>query len=493
MPHPVRVGAILGAVLAALLLFLPSPGRAAEPRDAATLTKEYCVTCHNQNLVGSPAPNLVDPLWTYGGSDEAILRNIRQGFPAAGMQAFEGILTEPEMRSILSYIRTLSAEYAAGRITHPSQPVSVPLQTELAGVRIETYVADLETPWGIAFLPDGGMLVSEREGRLRVIREGKLQPAPVRGLPRIFVKQDGGLLDVALHPDFAKNGWVYLAYVEAGVRADTSMTVVIRGKIHDGRWADQQEIFRAPPERYYPGHIHYGCRFLFDQSGHLFFTIGDRGRSEDAQDLASPCGKIHRVMDDGRIPPDNPFVRQTGAWPSIWTLGNRHPQGLIFHPVTGHLWESEHGPSGGDEINRIEGGRNYGWPVVSSGTDRRMRFLTEKPGMESPLAEWTPSVAPAGIDFYTGESLPGWKNHLFVACLGGEQLKRLETNGDRVTHQEIVFKGLGRVRDVATGPDGLLYLAMNTPGRIARLVPDAAVGKALATRSKPSASAALKP
>lgn len=489
MPHPV----LRGICPAALLLLAPGLVWSAEPRDAAALTKEYCVTCHNQNLVGSPAPNLVDPLWTYGGSDEAILRNIRQGFPAAGMQPFEGVLTEPEMRSIIRYLRSLAIDYAAGRITHPSQPVSVPLKTERAGVRIETVVADLETPWGIAFLPGGGMLVSEREGRLRVIRDGKLQAEPIRDLPRIFVKQDGGLLDVAVHPDFARNGWVYLAYVESGVKPDTSMTVVVRGKIREGRWIDNQEIFRAPPERYYPGHIHYGCRFLFDDTGHLFFTIGDRGRSEDAQDLTSPCGKIHRVMDDGSIPIDNPFVRHPGAWPSIWTLGNRHPQGLIFHPVTGKLWESEHGPSGGDEVNRIEGGRNYGWPVVSSGTDRRMQFLAEKPGMESPLAAWTPSVAPAGIEFYTGDKVPAWKNHLFVACLGGEQLKRLETDGDRVTYQEIVFKGLGRVRDVVTGPDGLLYLAMNTPGRIARLVPDATVGKSTDAVAKPDSALLLKP
>lgn len=489
MPLPFRCG----AGIAALLLLLPAPVRSAEPRGASALTQEFCVSCHNQNLVGSPAPNLLDPLWTNGGSDDAILRNIRQGFPASGMPAFAGVLTEPEMRSIIGYLRSLAVDYAAGRITHPTQPKSLQLATELAGMRIETYVADLETPWGIAFLPDGGMLVSEREGRLRLIRAGKLEREPVRDLPRAFVKQDGGLLDVAIHPDFARNRWIYLAYVEAGIRADTSMTVVIRGRIREGHWVDQQEIFRAPPERYYSGHIHYGCRFLFDRAGHLFFTIGDRGHSEDAQDLASPCGKIHRVMDDGRIPPDNPFVNQTGAWPSIWTLGNRHPQGLMFHPLTGKLWESEHGPSGGDEVNRIEGGRNYGWPVVSSGTDRRMQFLPEKSGMESPLAAWTPSVAPAGIEFYTGDKVPAWKNNLFVACLGGEQLKRLETNGDHVTHEEIVFKGLGRVRDVVTGPDGLLYLAMNTPGRIARLVPDESVAKASNANPKSAGTVLLKP
>jgi aldose sugar dehydrogenase len=440
-------------------------------RDPAAIAGEHCVKCHNQNLVGSPAPNLVDGLTLYGGNDESLLKSIRQGFPQSGMPGFEGVLSDDEIRGVVAYIRKLQPEYAAGRIKHPAQPPSVWLGSERHAFTVETFVDGLETPWGIAFLPEGKILVTEREGRLRLIVNGKLAAEPIRGTPQAFVRQDGGLLDVIAHPDFAKNGWIYLAYCDNGPTSETSMTVVVRGRIRGNEWVEQQEIFRAPPERYYPGFIHYGCRFLFDGAGHLFFSIGDRGKPDDSQDLASPCGKIHRVFDDGRIPPDNPFVKRAGAWPSIWSYGNRHPQGLMWHPVTGKLWATEHGPSGGDELNRIEGGRNYGWPIASNGTDRRMQFVAVREGMEAPLAHWTPSVAPAGIDFYTGDKFPAWKNHLFIACLGGEQLKRIETNGDRVTHQEIVFRGLGRVRDVTTGPDGLIYLAMNTPGRIARLVP----------------------
>ncbi|MFM8334013.1 MAG: PQQ-dependent sugar dehydrogenase, partial [Opitutaceae bacterium] len=199
------------------------------------------------------------------------------------------------------------------------------------------------------------------------------------------------------------------------------------------------------------------------------------GAPDAAQDPASPLGKIHRVLDDGGVPADNPFAGRAGAWPTVWTLGNRHAQGLKFHPVTGDLWESEHGPSGGDEINVIVAGANYGWPLTSRGTDRRRVFATDAPGTRQPIVAWTPSVAPSGIEFYTGDKFPSWRNHLFVACLGGEQLKRLEIDGQRVVREEIVFKGYGRVRDVITGPDGLLYLAINSPGRIARLVPDAAV------------------
>ena len=455
-----------------LLLLAPAWALAAEPRDPAKLVAEHCVTCHNQNLVGSPAPNLVDPLWTHGGSDESILRNIRQGFPQSGMPGYEGVLTEPEMRGIIRHIRSLAPEYSAGRITHPRPPAVLPLATELHPARLETWIEGVETPWGIEFLPDGRLLVTEREGRLRIIRDGKLDPAAVRGLPKALVKQDGGLLDVIAHPRFAENGWIYLAYVETGRDPATSMTVVVRGRIRDGAWVDQQDIFRGPPETYVKGWIHYGCRFLFDREERLFFTIGERGVPEAAQDLASPLGKIHRVLDDGRIPPDNPFVGRSGVWPSIWTLGNRHAQGLKFHPVTGALWESEHGPSGGDEINVIVAGANYGWPVTSRGTDRRLTFSAGDASMRPPVTAWTPSVAPSGIEFYSGARFPRWRNHLFVACLGGEQLKRLETDGDRVVREEIIFKGYGRVRDVVTGPDGLLYLAMNSPGRIARLVPD---------------------
>lgn len=470
-PMPSLCRLLAASAVSLFLLRISSP--AAAPREPAAIVAEHCASCHNQNLVGSPAPNLVDHLWTHGGSDEAILRNIRQGFPASGMQAYEGVLTDAEMRGVVRYMRSLAPEYAAGRIKHPTPPASLALTSERHGFRLETYVSDLETPWGIAFVPDGRIFVSEREGRLRVIKDGRLDPRPVRNTPVVLARQDGGLMDVIAHPDFARNGWLYLAYTEAGKVADTSMTVVVRGRVRDGAWVDQQEIFRAPPQYYYRGYIHYGCRFLFDREGHLFFTIGDRGKPEDAQDPSNPNGKIHRVMDDGRAPRDNPFVGRAGAWESIWTLGNRHPQGMQFHPVTGKMWATEHGPTGGDELNRIDGGRNYGWPLISNGTDRRIgEFGPPRAGLELPLAHWSPSVAPAGIDFYTGDKFPRWKNHLFIGCLGGEQLKRIETDGDRVVQQEIVFKGMGRVRDVVTGPDGLIYLAMNTPGRIARLVPE---------------------
>jgi glucose/arabinose dehydrogenase len=242
------------------------------------------------------------------------------------------------------------------------------------------------------------------------------------------------------------------------------MTVIVRGKIKNNEWVDQQVIFRAAPEFYSPTNYHYGSRFIFDKQGHLFFSIGEKGQMPDAQDLSKPIGKIHRVNDDGTIPKDNPLVNRSGAVPSIWSYGHRNPQGLAWDPVSGKLWESEHGPQGGDEINIIEPGRNYGWGVITHGVQPGIT-KREQEGMEQPIVYFTPSIAPSGIAFYTGDRYPGWKNNLFVSALGGQQLRRLEISGDAVTHQELVFNQFGRVHDVIVGPDGYLYTTLQVPGQ----------------------------
>ena len=442
------------------------------PRAPEKIVAEVCVNCHGTNLTGIPAPNLLDYFWNHGGREADVRRSITDGWPETGMPAFRGVLSEEEINGLVAYLQRQRNEFLGGRIKIPTPPAQLTISSERHAFRFETLVSGLDTPWGIAFLPDGTMLVTERVGRLRIVANGQLDPTPISGLPTIYVKQDGGLLDVAVHPDYAKNGWVYLAYVETGTAPNTSMTVVIRGRIKDHGWGDQETLFRADQKHYTPiDTSHYGCRFLFDRAGHLFFSIGDRGRPDDAQDLASPLGKIHRIFDDGRIPPDNPVVNRAGALGSIWSYGHRHPQGLQFHPGTGRFWSTEHGPTGGDEINVIDAGHNYGWPIVSNGTDARRKYEASRPDMDSPLAFWTPSIAPSGIEFYTGNRFPRWKNSLFIAGLGGQQLRRLETDGDRVAHQEVLFRELGRVREVVTGPDGLLYLALNAPDRLARLVP----------------------
>jgi len=467
------ISRLIGILVRALLpLVLTVEAAASSPRSPVEIVNTMCAGCHSSTLTGGAGPSLVDSYWNHGDSDESIARSIRDGWPLSRMPPFGRVLSEAEIDGLVAYIHHQGEEFAQGRLKIPPPPPDQTISSEKATFRLETFASNLEIPWGIEFLPDDKILVSERPGRLRLIDHGKLQAEPISGTPTVFFRQDGGLLDVISHPDYAKNGWIYLAYSEEGKTPGTSMTVVVRGRIRSGRWVDQEDIFRAPPSLYYNGYIHYGCRFLFDSENHLFFTLGERGRSKQAQDLSSPLGKIHRVMDDGRIPSDNPFVKQPGALGSIWSYGHRHPQGLAWHPITGKLWESEHGPTGGDELNRIEPGRNYGWPVISNGTDWQVKIEgTTREGMESPRKFWTPAIAPSGIGFYTGNRFPQWKNNLFVAALVKEALLRLELDGENVVHEEVVFDGMGRVRDVTTGPDGLIYVSLEGPGRIMRLVP----------------------
>jgi glucose/arabinose dehydrogenase len=264
-----------------------------------------------------------------------------------------------------------------------------------------------------------------------------------------------------------------------------SMTVFIRGKLNaNDEWVDQELLYRAPSDLYTTSGAHYGTRFIFDDNGHVFYSLGERGDFHNAQELTNPLGKVHRINDDGTIPSDNPFVDTPGAVKSIWSYGNRNPQGFAWGPGTGLLWESEHGPTGGDEINIIEKGKDYGWGVATMGTQNGITQRTA-PGMVDPIVYYTPTIAPSGIGFYTGDRYPGWKDNLFVCALRGEQLRRLEISGREVTHQEVVFEQFGRIRDIATGPDGLIYLLQQdptgggtgiplsgeTPGKVLRLIP----------------------
>lgn len=339
--------------------------------------------------------------------------------------------------------------------------------------RMEVIARDLETPWALAFLPDGRALITERPGRLRIVDKGKLLP-PVTGTPAVWEKQDGGLLDVEVHPRYARNGWIYLSYSEAmpghtptpALRDPPSMTVIVRGRISKANaWTDQQVVFRASGAVYNSSNAHYGSRFLFDRNNRLYFSLGDKQVLAHAQDLSKATGKIHRITDDGKVPADNPFVKRKDALPTIWSYGHRNPQGLAWDPATGKLWSSEHGPNGGDEINLIEPGRNYGWGVITMGTEPGLTKRAEA-GMEQPIVHYTPTIAPTGMTFYTGDVYPGWKNSLFVAALAGQQLRRLEISGTSVVHQERVFSQFGRVRDVAVGRDGYLYVLLQRPGQV---------------------------
>ena len=340
--------------------------------------------------------------------------------------------------------------------------------------RVVTMTRGLEHPWGLAFLPDGRWLVTERPGRLRLVAvDGTLDPQPVTGLPTIAIHGQGGLLDVALHPGFAENGLIYLSYAargEGGVG-----TEVARGRLVDHRLENVEVLFRQQPKS--SGGRHFGSRLVFDRQGYLYITLGDRGEQERAQKMDDLAGKIVRLHDDGRIPADNPFVDRPGARPEIYSLGNRNVQGAALHPLTGELWAQEHGPQGGDEVNVIRAGRNYGWPVITYGVEyvvgTKIGEGTHKPGMEQPLHVWVPSIAPSGMAFYQGDRFPRWRGDLFVGALKDQMLVRLRFDGEKRVEEERLLKGvLGRIRDVRAGPDGYLYLLTDSPdGVIARLEP----------------------
>lgn len=332
---------------------------------------------------------------------------------------------------------------------------------------------DLHHPWSMAFLPDGEIIISERSGQLRRIVDGELLARPVSGLPGIRQYGQGGLMGLALHPQFAKNRWLYFAYASADI--DGYSTHVARGKYQDGALTDVQTIFAANPKS--PGGRHFGGRLLFDRKGYLFITLGDRGQRELAQQTDSHTGSIIRVHDDGRVPADNPFVNVSDHLPEIYTYGNRNVQGATLHPQTGIVWTHEHGPQGGDEINVVRAGVNYGWPIITYGEEygggEVGKGLTEQEGLAQPLHYWTPSIAPSGMTFVSGDKYPDWQGSLLVGSLKFRLLVRLTVNGEQVTEVERLLKNqLGRIRAVQQAPDGYLYvLTDSNDGALYRLEP----------------------
>jgi aldose sugar dehydrogenase len=351
-----------------------------------------------------------------------------------------------------------AAVASAGGRSAAAQPFEV--QTERYRVRVAPLALGLDHPWGIDFMPDGGFLVTERAGRLRRVRAGGvLDPTPITNLPNLVVAGQGGLLDVALDPDFGANGWVYLTY--AGGAPGATFTGLARGKLVGGRLEPLQLLFQSRPTA--NSTIHYGSRIVF-RRGNLFLSIGERGDRDRAQRLSDYGGKIVRLRRDGRIPSDNPFVGVAGALPGIWALGIRNPQGMALHPATNQIWECEHGPMGGDELNVIYKGANYGWPVITHGKDydgSTIGIGTSKEGMRQPRRYWTPSIAPSGLSFYAGGLFPAWRGNVFMGALKYRMLVRLELDaaGYAVVHEEQLLKdAIGRVRQVRPGPDGKLYV-----------------------------------
>ena len=467
--------------------------------DAPTTYTENCASCHGVDLTGGRATSLFSPALQAERSDAELRNTILNGIPANGMPAFKGQLDDARIGRLLAYLRIRGGQLAkAGPAT--KDPTDLVLKTKKQTVKIDVVASGIDTPWGEAFLPDGRLLVTERPGKIRIVDvKNKGVPATVTGAPKPWVRQDGGFFDIAVARS-GKDTWIYLSYAEVlpgydkplpapgpmaagGPGLPPAMTRIVRGQINaKNEWVNQQDIFRAPDSMYTPSVIHYGSRFLVDGKGHIFYTLGDRGDMTHSQKLDSPLGKIHRVNLDGSAPADNPFVKTPGAIKTIWSVGNRNAEGLSYDPRTGLLWESEHGPTGGDEINIIEKGKNYGWGVVSMGLQPGIT-LQHKDGMVDPIKYYTPAIGPSGITFNTGSKYPGWKNNLFLTALTGQKLFRYEIDGRKITEQEILWDQYGRTRAVIMGPDGLLYVILqnstgsptgtgaSTPGMVLRLVP----------------------
>jgi len=340
------------------------------------------------------------------------------------------------------------------------------------GFRTEVVAEGIDVPWGMTWLPSGDMLVTNRGGQLYRVRDGQVS-APLGGVPEVHVNGQGGLLDIVAHPNHVENGWLYITY-SSPEGGGGSHTAIMRAKLEGDSLVEQQVLYKG--EENSGRGQHYGSRIAFDSAGYLYFSIGDRGAHfENVQQLDRDGGKIYRLHDDGRIPADNPFVNTPGAKAAVYSYGHRNPQGMTVHPITGQIWANEHGPMGGDEINVIQAGRNYGWPIIGYGIDYNGQPLAEatsREGVEQPVFYWDPSIAPSGMAFITSDNYgPDLKGHLLVGSLKFRNMVHLVLDGNRVTATENVFQGIGRVRNIKQGPDGYIYVATEGDG-IIRILPE---------------------
>ena len=456
----------------------------------AELFQNNCASCHGSSLNDGNSPSLLDDQWLTDGSDRALYDAIWDGVEDLGMPAYEGALTEAEAWGLVVYIREKAWDHAESQRRAAEPDDQGVFDSQHHRFTVETVAEGLDRPWAMDFLPDGTMIFTERSGTLHLIRDGSVSD-PIADTPEVWNFGQGGLLDVAVDPNFADNGWIYLSYSEKqaeGGRDGKGMTAVVRGRLdlENLRWIDQQDLFHADAEHASERGQHFGSRFVFGDDNTLFFTIGDRGYQERAQEPGRPNGKVHRIRTDGQVPDDNPFApgsegarQHPDALPSVWSWGHRNPQGLARHPGSGRLYDVEHGPRGGDEINLVEKGNNYGWPEVAYSINyNQLPFGTRAPwheeaGFVEPVHYWVPSIAICGASFYVGSGFPQWENDLFVAALAKQQIHRVRMadDGRGVVEEEVLFENNGRVRDVVPGPDGALYIATEQPGMIRKLVP----------------------
>ena len=445
------------------------------PIDAAKIYQTYCAACHGVNMEGAQHAPLRKENWAYGRDRLRMFRTLMYGVPNTDMIPWSQVFNEEQGYALVDYI-------IESQDTDPAEerPLPTEIQTQDYLIKVEALVDEgfKSSPWSIEFVDDRRALITERRGGLRWMVDGKLDPKAIEGIPLTTQYGDSGFYDLAIDPDYETNGWIYFSYVHAlgdGTTKETpAMTRVIRGRVKGHQWVDQETIFQLDDSLHFAKGTRWGSRMLFDKDGYLYFSIGDIGRNDDVQQISLPAGKLYRIFPDGSIPPDNPFVGHPNAIEQIFAIGNRNLQGIDQHPETGAIWATEHGPMGGDELNIIEGGKNYGWPVISHGINydgSKVAAQTHKEGMEQPVKFWKPSPALCPLEFYTGDLFPKWKNNALVGALAFEEVKRLRLGKTRVMSEEMFFKNHGRVRDIKTGPEGAIYMVLNNPHAVVRLTP----------------------
>lgn len=423
---------------------------------------QYCASCHGDNHERFAAR-----AWVYGNSPNEVFATLKHGRPAIGMPEFAKAMSDSEIRELAQY--TICEVAQVPNVIPSSFDVKETVRSLDMNFKLEEIASGINIPWGMDFLPDGTMLVTEKAGKLYQVKNGK--QTEITGVPKVVMRGQGGLMEVTVHPQFKKNKLIYLSFAD-GDTPDKINTTIVSAVLDKGKLTNITKIFHATPDT--NSGVHFGCRMFFDKDGYLFFGIGERGRKENAQDLTNHSGKMHRIYDDGRIPADNPFVNTAGAMESIWSYGHRNPQGLYYDKSTGTIWENEHGPKGGDELNIVKKGLNYGWPVISFGINYDGTLFTTdtaKVGMEQPFHYWTPSIAPSSLTRVTSDRYPDWKGDFLSGSLSFEYLERTLMKNNRVVGRERLMPKIGRIRNVVQGPDGYLYIAVEKVGKVYKLVP----------------------
>lgn len=432
------------------------------PRSPRANYLQYCASCHGENH-----DRFAARAWVYGNSLNEVSATLKHGRPAIGMPEFGQAMSDTEIRELAEY--TIREVAQVPDVIPSSFNVQDTVHSMDLKFILEEVAGGMNIPWGMDFLPDGSMLVADKAGKLYLIKNGK--QTEISGVPKVVVRGQGGLMEVTVHPRYKKNKFIYLSFAD-GPAPDKINTTIVRAMLDKGKLTNIETIFHATPDS--NSGVHFGCRMFFDKNGYLFFGIGERGTMQNAQNLTNHSGKMHRIYDDGRIPADNPFVNTAGAMPSIWSYGHRNPQGLYYDRSTGVIWENEHGPKGGDELNIIKKGLNYGWPVVSFGINYNGTIITNDTaqlGMEPPFHTWTPSIAPSSLTRVTSDKYPTWKGDFMSGSLSFEYLERTLMKNNRVVGRERLMPKIGRIRNVVQGPDGFIYISVERVGKVYKLVP----------------------